>query len=203
MSEYNPLIINSVKLGISIFLLIITFTIFMNYNVLIYLTVLIIYLSISSLCLIYVFNIAYLSIIFIIIYVGAIMVLFLFIIIMFNLKNKRNYINITFNTELSKQFHMIIIFGILIKLYYHINIILTILLANNIYFSNFMLYQYSSVRILLQFFNKDVYVFSTLLYTQYGIILLIIALVMLISMFGSLFLILQGHRTRFLTKLKN
>lgn len=147
-----------------------------------------------AICLCLFLNIFFLSIIVIIIYVGAIMILFLFIIMMFNLQNKRNYMNVTFTTEIPKQFHIILIVGIFSKIYYHISNILTIFLSNNIYFTNFMIYQYSNIKILLQFFNKDIYIFSTLLYSQFGIILLIIALVMLVAMFGSLFLVLQKYK---------
>jgi hypothetical protein len=64
-------------------------------------------------------------------------------------------------------------------------------LFNNLYFTNFSIYQYNNIKLDLQYYSKDVFVFSELLYTQYGNLLILVAIIMLLAMFGSLSLVLK------------
>jgi NADH:ubiquinone oxidoreductase subunit 6 (subunit J) len=53
------------------------------------------------------------------------------------------------------------------------------------------MYQYNNIRFDLQYYGKDILVFSNLLYTQYGYMLILIAVIMLLAMFSSLSLVLK------------
>jgi NADH-quinone oxidoreductase subunit J len=136
-------------------------------------------------------NIYFITITFVIIYVGAIMVLFLFIIMMFDLRNKKSYINEVFQNNFSYFLQISIIFFIFSKIYFWIKWNIITILFNNLYFTNFSTYQYNNIKLDLQYYSKDVFIFSELLYTRYGNLLILIAIIMLLAMFGSLSLVLK------------
>jgi NADH:ubiquinone oxidoreductase subunit 6 (subunit J) len=136
-------------------------------------------------------NIYFITITFIIIYVGAIMILFLFIIMMFDLRNKKSYINEVFNNNLSRPLQISIIFFIFSKIYFWIKWNIINILFNNLYFTNFSTYQYNNIKLDLQYYSKDIFIFSDLLYTRYGNLLILVSVIMLLAMFGSLSLVLK------------
>ena len=158
--------------------------------------VLLIALSLTSVALITVFvKIYYLAITFVIIYIGAIMILFLFTIMMFNFTKKtsinRNWFFAQLSNKISKTFHLSILSFILIKIYFWIKWNLNNILYNNLYFTKFNLFQYNNIKLDINYYYKDIYIFSELLYSKYGIMLIILSILMLIAMFGSLSLILK------------
>lgn len=136
-------------------------------------------------------NIYFITITFIIIYVGAIMILFLFIIMMFDLRNKKSYINEVFNNNLSQPLQIGIIFFIFSKIYFWIKWNIINILFNNLYFTNFSTFQYNNIKLDLQYYSKDIFIFSDLLYTRYGNLLILVSVIMLLAMFGSLSLVLK------------
>lgn len=136
-------------------------------------------------------NIYFITVTFVIIYIGAIMILFLFIIMMFDLRNKNSYKNEIFKNILPYPLQISIIFFIFSKLYFWIKWNIINILFNNLYFTDFATYQYNNIKLDLQYYSKDVLIFSNLLYTQYGKLLILIAIIMLLAMFSSLSLVLK------------
>jgi len=131
----------------------------------------------------------FMSIIILIIYIGAIMLLFIFVIMMFNFLNTNLYSNSLFDKIINKFINNFIICLLLIKLHCLIYNNMIRFLLNNLYFSEFAFYQFNNLRNIILYYTKDIYIFTNLLYTKYGIILIFLSIIMLIGMFGSLVLV--------------
>lgn len=131
------------------------------------------------------FNNEYFALIFLIIYTGAVSILFLFVIMMINLKQHKNY-NIKWNYNFCDFCFKLLILD---SLYYYIK---KPFYTNNINFENSFYYQNWSENINIQPIEN---IIGEIIFIYYAPALILVAIILLISLIGCIHLTIVARNS--------
>jgi NADH-quinone oxidoreductase subunit J len=163
--------INTILFIFSIFTIYCAFSVIFNNNIIISILYLIATFINTSIILI-LFGFEFFALIFIAIYAGAIAILFLFILMMINIPY--------FYPKKPLFYELIIIFFIIQTIFFLVNYIshLSILLPNNLYNTSIILFNHN--------YTDSLELISALLYTHYGVYVILAGIILFIAMIGSI-----------------
>jgi NADH-quinone oxidoreductase subunit J len=147
----------------------------------------------------YWYNIDFLALIFLIIYIGAIIVLFLFVVFIFDLNNTTKIINLIIvkrnlsDINNNNNFGLIVSSWLLVALLFKSFFLVLphfMLFVDKLNFFHQLVYLYQTD--LIFFFEKNnIDIISFIMYKSYSLYLIVVALLLLISIIGSVLLVKQ------------
>jgi NADH:ubiquinone oxidoreductase subunit 6 (subunit J) len=183
------MLLSQIHFCLSLFLIIFSLFVFFQGNP-IYSVLFLILCFISAAFILIIFKINFLGLAYIMVYVGAIAILFLFIIMMINIRNNYRIFNL-FDYFIFFLSIGVLFFTYTIEKYKLILYLKEIQLLNNI--NEEFILKLNNLKETFNYENiySEIQIFGQILYIEYGVHLLIIGFLLLVTLIGSIFLTLN------------
>jgi NADH-quinone oxidoreductase subunit J len=139
-------------------------------------------------CILFMFNVEFLALVYIVVYVGAVAVLFLFVIMMLNVKAKTGLFERILNFKLDLRF--LVIVSCLISVISVLNTGLS-----NVFSSEIVKHDVNFINLIDSLYNIDI--FGQVLFNYYTVHFLFAGLVLLVALVGSILITLNCKNSNF------